>query len=173
MAAYPLSASVKQRWFDLDTNILHICRYEASDHPDVLWLHEATLRDAGAYVEDDEWDEDLQNIEANYLVDGDFLVGIYRGRLVAMGAIRRTGPDRAEIKRMRVETGFQGRGFGQSMLSALEGCAAEEGYKTLHLDTSVGQEAARRLYINNGYREVGRGKVWLFDCVFYEKTVPD
>lgn len=73
---------------------------------------------------------------------------------------------------MRVETGLQGLGFGQAILSALEGRAAEEGYKTLHLDTSVGQEAARRLYVNNGYKESGHGKVWLFDCVFYEKTVP-
>lgn len=170
MAAYPLSASIKHRWLDLDTDTLQIRCYEASDLRDVLRLHEVALRDAGAYVEAEEWDEDLQDIEANYLEDGDFLVGVYRGRLVAIGALRKTGVGRAEIKRMRVEPGFQGRGFGQAMLSALEERAAEKDYTTLHLDTTVRQEAAKRLYAGNGYEESGRGKIWGFDCVFYEKT---
>ncbi len=163
-------APAKHGWFDLDGDTLRIRRYEAADHPDVLRLHETALREVGAYVEEEGWDEDLLDIESAYLGDGEFLVGFYRGRLVAMGAFRRTGPDRAEIKRMRVEPGFQGRGFGQAMLSALEDRAVEQGCTTLHLDTTVRQEAARRLYVRNGYRETGRGRVWSFDCVFYEKT---
>ena len=151
-------------------NTLRIRRYEASDLTDVLRLHEAALRDVGAYVEDERWEEDLRDIESNYLEDGEFLVGIHDERLVAMGAFRKTKPGRAEIKRMRVETEFQGRGFGQAMLSALEKRATERGYTTLHLDTTVGQKGARCLYVKNGYRETGRGKVWLFDCIFYEKT---
>lgn len=39
------------------------------------------------------------------------------------------------------------------MLSAFEACAAEKGYTTLQPDTTVQQEAARRSYISNGYRE--------------------
>lgn len=154
----------------MERNNLQIRCYVASDYADVLRLHEAALRDVGAYVEDEEWDEDLHDIQSNYLEDGEFIVGTYGGNLVAMGAFRKTGPGRAEIKRMRVETDFQGRGFGQAMLSALEKRAAEKGYTTLHLETTVGQEGAQRLYAKNGYREAGRGKVWLFDCIFYEKT---
>jgi GNAT superfamily N-acetyltransferase len=37
-----------------------------------------------------------------------------------MGAFRRTDPERAEIKRMRVHPDYQGRGFGQIILSELE-----------------------------------------------------
>lgn len=121
----------------MDRDTLQIRRYEAVDHPDILRLHEAALRDVGAYVEDKGWDEDLRDIETNYLEDGEFLVGLYRRRLVVMGVLRKTGLKRAEIKRMRVESGFQGRGFGQAILSALEGRAAERGYTTLHLDTTV------------------------------------
>ncbi len=134
-------------------------------------MHESALRDAGAYIEDEGWDADLRDIESTYLEGGEFLVGIYNGRLVAMGALRRTGPGRAEIKRMRVEPDFQGRGFGRAMLSALETRAAEEGYAALHLDTTVQQEAARRLYTMNGYREVGRDEMGPFECIFYTKTV--
>lgn len=158
-------------WFDLNSDTIQIRRYEPADHPAVMRLHEAALRDVGAYVEEEGWDEDLRDIEAYYLKDGEFLVGIYDGRLVAMGAFRRTEGGRAEIKRMRVETGLQGRGFGQAILSALEERAAEKGYTTLSLDTTVQQEPARRLYARNGYREAGRGKMWGFDCVFYEKTM--
>lgn len=156
----------------MDRDTLQIRRYKAVDHPDILRLHEAALRDVGAYVEGEGWDEDLRDIETNYLEDGEFLVGLYRGRLVAMGAFRRTGAGRAEIKRMRVEPSFQGRGFGQAMLSALEGRAARKDYATLHLDTTVQQQAARHLYERNGCKEVGRGRMWLFECVFYEKTEP-
>ncbi len=137
----------------------------------MLRLHETALREVGAYVEEEGWDEDLLDIESAYLGDGEFVVGLYRGRLVAMGALRKTGPDRAEVKRMRVEPEFQGRGFGQAMLSALEDRAAVRGYTTLHLDTTVWQEAARRLYVRNGYGEAGRGRMWSFDCIFYEKVV--
>ena len=154
----------------MERNTLRIRRYETEDLTDVLRLHEAALRDIGAYVEDERWAEDLQDIESSYLEDGEFLVGIYDGRLVAMGAFSETEPGRAEIKRMRVETNFQGRGFGQIMLSALEKSAAGKGYMTLQLETTVEQEGARRLYVSNGYREVGRGRVWGFDCIFYEKT---
>ena len=156
----------------LKSDTIQIRRYDPADHPAVIRLHEAALRDVGAYVEEEGWDEDLHDIESNYLGDGEFLVGFYRGRLVAMGAFRRTEPGRVEIKRMRVETNLQGRGFGQVMLSALEESAAEKGYTMLSLDTTVQQESARRLYVRNGYREAGRGKMWGFNCVFYEKTVP-
>ena len=60
--------------------------------------------------------------------------------------------------------------FGQAMLPALEVRAAEKGYTTLNLDTTTRQEAARRLYVRNGYREAGRGRMWSFECFFYEKT---
>jgi hypothetical protein len=55
------------------------------------------------------------------------------------------------------------------MLDALHSSAAALGYTTLHLDTTVQQRAARELYLKNGYREVGRGSVGPFDCIYYER----
>lgn len=40
----------------------------------------------------------------------------------------------------------------------------------LHLDTTVNQWAARCLYEGNGYRELRRGRIGSFDCVFYERN---
>lgn len=88
-----------------------------------------------------------------------------------MGALKRTGGRRAEIKRLRVRPGLWRRGHGQEMLSALERRAVELGYSALHLDTTVGQTAARRLYEKNGFREAGRAALGGFECVFYEKDL--
>jgi hypothetical protein len=48
--------------------------------------------------------------------------------------------------------------------------AAGLGYSTIRLDTTVQQRAAQRLYLENGYREVGRGVIGPFDCIFYERN---
>jgi ribosomal protein S18 acetylase RimI-like enzyme len=102
---------------------------------------------------------------------GEFFVGLLEGRLVAMGALRRLSDDVGEIKRMRVHPDFQRRGFGRLMLGALERRALECGYRTLRLDTAVVQTAARRLYEDAGYREVGRGELAGFEAVYFEKQL--
>lgn len=114
----------------------------------------------------------MHHIEAAYLEDGgEFLVGTLDGRIVAMGALRKTSADRAEVKRMRVHPDFQRRGFGQTILDALETKAREMGYKTLHLDTSTLQTAAQQFYAKNGYAETGREKHGRFTLIFYKKRL--
>jgi GNAT superfamily N-acetyltransferase len=149
---------------------LHIRRYERGDKRAVRRLHDDALNEVGAHLGGGPWDEDLDEIEDVYLESGgEFLVGILHGKVVAMGALRRDPPDAAEIKRMRVRPGLQGRGYGQAMLDALHRRAAELGYSTLRLDTTVQQRVARHLYLKNGYREVGRGSIGPFECIFYER----
>ena len=145
-------------------------RYEPADREAVRNLHDEALRDVGAHLEDGEWDSDLDAIESVYLQDGgEFLVGILEEEFVAMGALRLDSDGRAWITRMRVAPRLQNRGIGQTLLDALHGRAAELGYGTLHLDTTVGQVAARRLYEKNGYRQTGRGRVGPFECLYYER----
>jgi ribosomal protein S18 acetylase RimI-like enzyme len=149
---------------------LRVRRYRPEDREIVLRLHEIGLRETGTFVEGWDLDEDLLDIEGTYLNDsGEFLVGVLGHRIVAIGALKRVAPGRAEIKRMRVDPALQRRGFGQTMLDALEKRAAKLGYATLHLDTTVQQQAARCLYTKNGYREVRRDRMGPFECVFYEK----
>ena len=151
---------------------LHIRRYEGGDHDAVLELHETGLREMGTFIEEPGFDLDLLDIEGVYLEgDGEFLVGVCDGQVVAMGALRKTSPGRAEVKRMRVAPAFRRRGFGQEILDALHRRATELGYATLHLDTGVGHGAARNLYEANGYRKTRRGMVGPVECIFYEKSV--
>ena len=92
-------------------------------------------------------------------------------RSVAMGGLKRTAGDRAEIVRMRTHPDFQRQGFGSALLCHLEKRASELGYSTLHLDTLVVQEVAQQFYRRHGYRCVGRGYKEAFEVVFFEKSL--
>jgi ribosomal protein S18 acetylase RimI-like enzyme len=152
--------------------MLVIRRYESSDYDEVWNLHVLCLQHVGAYTGHGPWDNDLHTIEHVYLHNqGDFLVGTYEGRLVAMGAFRKTSDELAEIKRMRVHPDFQGRGFGQIILDELETRALALGYTKLYLDTSVVQIAAQKLYMKNGFKETGREVHRGLECILFEKSI--
>jgi ribosomal protein S18 acetylase RimI-like enzyme len=148
-------------------------QYQPSDNEAVWELHISALQQAGAYLGSGPWDADLQHIERDYLSQqGEFLVGVEGDRLIAMGALRRTSPDRAEIKRMRVHPDYQSQGIGQRLLDLLEQRARSLGYAWLHLDTSVRQPAALHLYQKNGYRETHRKTIQGLELIYMEKALP-
>jgi ribosomal protein S18 acetylase RimI-like enzyme len=152
--------------------MLQLRRFGAPDADEVWELHNLALTDVGAHAGNGPWDDDLRAIDATYLEDGgEFLVGLIDGRVVAMGALRHITDLVAELKRMRVHPRFQRRGFGRLVLEQLERRAAELGYTTLRLDTTVVQAAAQELYRSTGYRQVGRGCLAEFDVIFFEKRL--
>jgi GNAT superfamily N-acetyltransferase len=153
---------------------LLIRRYQSEDHDAVWGLHNAALVAVGAHAGNGPWDNDLHAIEQVYLDNGgEFLVGLWEGQIVAMGALKRTSSDRAEIKRMRVAPACQRRGFGEQILLALQDRAKTLGYRTLHLDTTTQQEGAQRLYLKHGWTEVGRDEWRGWQLVYYEKSLGD
>ena len=148
-------------------------RYTPTDLKAVEHLHVYAIQQTGAYLGRGSWDDDVYAIEEAYLNNkGEFLIGEWDGKFVAMGAFRRTSPERAEIKRMRALPDYQRKGFGQLILTELEARAHAMGYKTLHLDTSVMQVAAQKLYEKNGFREVGRDVYnKKIEVILYEKQL--
>lgn len=147
-------------------------RYTPTDQEAVEYLHVHAIRQAGAYLGRGPWDDDVYTIEEAYLHNqGEFLIGECDGIFVAMGALRCTSPERAEIKRMRVHPDYQGRGFGQIILDELEARARALGYTTLHLDTAVIQIPAQKLYEKNGFREVDRDIYGGLEVILYEKQL--
>lgn len=152
---------------------MEIRRYQSSDHAAVVELHVKGLQQAGAYLGAGPWDDDLDHIEEIYLENGgEFLVGLLDGRIIAMGALRRTGPTRAEIKRMRVHPDLQGRGLGKILLQELENRARALGYTLLHLDTSTVQTAAQHLYRKHGFQETGETQqMGEFTNILFEKRL--
>lgn len=154
-------------------NDLTLRRYNKNDQSDVLALHKLALEQAGTFAKSGKWDEDLQHIEEVYLRDGEFLVGKINNKTVAMGALRKISEEVAEIKRMRVHPDYQGRGFGQQLLTLLEQKAKEIGYKKIILDTTVKQVPAQHLYIKNGYKETFRDMIEAINTenIHYEKIL--
>ncbi len=118
---------------------------------------------------------DVHHIDEMYVRRrGEFLVGIHEGHLVAMGGIQQTTPERAAVLRVRVHRDHQRRSFGRAIMQALEARAAELGYTTLHLDTTVTRVPAQELYQSLGYREVGRlddNPDWI--CILYERRLAE
>ena len=151
---------------------MKIRRYIAADHDTVWELHNVALHQVNAHGGNGPWDDDLHCVEAEYIATGgEFYVGTDDGRVVAMGALMRLSDDRAEIRRMRVHPDFQRRGLGRQMLSALERRAAELGFGTLVLDTTVQQAPAIQLYTQSGYSEVGRSRKGSFEILEFEKSI--
>ena len=151
---------------------MKIRRYVVADHDAVWDLHNVALHQVNAHGGNGPWDDDLHRVEAEYIATGgEFYVGTVDGRVVGMGALMRLSDDRAEIRRMRVHPDFQRRGLGRQMLSALERRAADLGFRTLVLDTTVQQVLAIRLYTQSGYKEVGRSRKGTFKVLEFEKSI--
>ncbi len=159
----------------MKANNIQFRRYQSSDLEQVRHLHEAALRATDAFGAPGEWDRDLSDIEGHYLNNGgDFIVGTLDGEVVAMAAFRKLSEEAAEIKRMRVSPGLQGKGIGRAMLEMLEGSIKERGYNIIKLDTTVKQPKARKLYESAGYKEVRRKVVGValpLETIFYEKKL--
>ena len=149
--------------------MLVLRRYRSLDQEPVWELHNLALSQTGAHGGNGPWDDDLRHIEDIYLRDGEFIVGMIEDRIVAMGALKHTSAERAEIKRMRVHPDYQDKGYGQQVLVYLENRARELGFKVLHLDTTDKQEAAQKLYLKNGYQEIERKQWRSMTMIFYEK----
>jgi ribosomal protein S18 acetylase RimI-like enzyme len=61
-----------------------------------------------------------------------------------------------ELKSVRVDPSFQGRGYGRALVTELERRAREAGFDRAALSTSERLTAARALYRSLGYEEVRR-----------------
>ena len=123
----------------------------------------------GAYKGDGPWDNDLKDIENNYFKNnGMFLVGEIEEKLITMGAFRKIDENIAEIKRMRTYPEYQGKGFGKLILRELINLAKKYHYKELILETSDKQLKAKKLYINNGFREYKNEIIDGFNCTWFK-----
>jgi putative acetyltransferase len=79
------------------------------------------------------------------------------GRLAAMGALKALGGGAGEIKSMRVDDGFLGRGMGRAMLNHILAEARRAGMTALWLETGSTPDflPALRLYESAGFKFCG------------------
>lgn len=77
--------------------------------------------------------------------------------LAACGAIKQLDPDHGELKSMRADPAYRGKGAGRAILDHLIGVARARGYARLSLETGAPAEfaPAHRLYLANGFVDCG------------------
>ncbi len=78
-------------------------------------------------------------------------------RLAACGAIKQLDSGHGELKSMRADPAWRGKGAGRAILDHLLQVARGRGYRRLSLETGSTAEfiPARSLYLANGFAECG------------------
>lgn len=79
------------------------------------------------------------------------------GSVLGIGAIKRLGPDHAEIKSMHTAEAARGRGIGRAMLTHLLDVARARGFRQVSLETGTPAAfaPARMLYQSAGFVRCG------------------
>ena len=136
---------------------MQLVRYEPRYLQEVLRLHRSAVATFELGLSRQEDEADLVAIEHIYLEGGEFLVGLLGQRLIAMGGFRRLSEKVAELRRMRIDGGLQGRGYGTQLLKHLERRALELGIRELCLETAEARPLTLQFYKKHGYHETGVG----------------
>jgi ribosomal protein S18 acetylase RimI-like enzyme len=154
--------------------MLQIRRYQPEDNKTIRELSFAGLAQmspSGEIGKIPHIDSDFDDIEGNYLKDGDFIVGLQDGEIVAMGALKKKTPECAEFKRLRIRPDCQRKGYGQAIMLNLMELAAGMGYKEAFLDTLTTNTRAQRLFEKLGFVKSGSDKRGPFELFCYTRKL--
>jgi GNAT superfamily N-acetyltransferase len=153
---------------------MHLIRYCTEYQEPMLALHRSAIAGFALGMSQQEDEADLVAIEQVYLDDGgEFLIGFFNERLVAMGGFKRLSDTSAELRRMRIERELQGRGYGTQLLQELERLAFQSGIRTFCLDTARRRPLTLAFYRKHGYQETGRGFYGEVETVQFSKTLDE
>lgn len=101
--------------------------------------------------------EDAHALDVDGLLDASVTFFSLRrdGVLLAVGALKRLGPDHAEVKSMHTVAAARREGIGRRMAEHLIAVAREAGYRRLSLETGsmAAFAPARALYASVGFAE--------------------
>lgn len=154
--------------------MLKIRRYQPQDNEVVKKLNYtglAQMDPARDFEKIPFLDSDLDDIENIYLKDGDFIVGLENGEVVAMGAFKRRTLKCAEFKRLRVRPDCQRKGYGERIMRKLIELATAMGYTEAFLDTLTTNIEAQRLFEKCGFVKSGHEKRGPFDLNYYSRKL--
>jgi ribosomal protein S18 acetylase RimI-like enzyme len=102
-----------------------------------------------------EFDRELAELPGAYAPPrGALLVARRGGETIGCVGLRPLDEQRCELKRLYVRPVARGGGTGRALTEAALAEARRLGYRRVLLDTLPGMEAAQRLYVELGFRDV-------------------
>lgn len=102
-----------------------------------------------------DFEGELAGLPGKYAApQGTVLLAFSAERLVGCVAMRASGADAAEMKRLYVRPDGRGHALGRRLAEAICAAAGQQGYRRIRLDTMPSMAAAQQLYATLGFVEV-------------------
>ncbi len=153
---------------------MHLIRYQPKYQAPMLALNRSAIEGFILGMSRQQDEADLAAVEDVYLRRrGEFLLGFVGERLIAMGGFKRLSENSAELRRMRIARGLQGRGYGTLLLRELERRAFRCGVRMLCLDTARRRLLTLEFYRKHGYQEIGQSYYGAVETVQFSKTLDE
>jgi putative acetyltransferase len=96
---------------------------------------------------------DFENLEEDYLKSGgEFMVLLREQKIIGFFALRPSGNNQIELKRLYLKADERGRGLGRHLLNMALKIAKESGYVRIHLETTSKFIEAVALYRKFGFK---------------------
>ena len=151
---------------------VNFIRYRLEFEEAMLALHRSAIEGFNLGMSQQEDEADLKAISQIYLDSGgEFLLGFLGERLVAMGGFKRISNELVELRRMRIATDLQGRGYGTLLLRELEQRALKSGARMVCLDTARRRPLTLEFYRRHGYQETGSSYYGTVETVQFSKEL--
>jgi len=96
---------------------------------------------------------DIENLEEEYIdSSGEFMVLLREKKIIGFFALRPSGNNQIELKRLYLKADERGRGLGKHLLTMALKIVRESGYNRIHLETTSKFVEAVTLYRKFGFK---------------------
>ncbi len=126
--------------------------YRPEDHPTIVHIIKSIYDDFSYTMDFERFDRDLVDIDSTYRDSGgEFWVVDDGGEVSGATGVLPLDGETCELKRLYVDKGKWGRGFGSTLIKTVISWARDNGYPRVVLWSDVLFENAHRLYVKHGF----------------------
>lgn len=151
---------------------MQLVRYRPEHFESLLMLHRSAKDGLSIGISQYDEEADIRAIEQVYLQSGgEFIIGLLKGEVVAMGGFQRLSDNSAELRRMRIRRDLQDQGYGSQLLQELERLAFQSGIRTLSFETARARPLTLEFYRKHGYQQTGTGFYGEVETVHFSKIL--
>jgi putative acetyltransferase len=135
-------------------------RYRPEDRPAVVSVIRSVYDDYNYTTDFERFDRDLADIQSFYQdAGGEFWVLDTGGSIAGVIGVVPVNGETCELRRLYVESGSRGRGFGSTLIQTVIAWGRDKGYPRIVLWSDVLFDAARHLYTKHGFNATERTRV--------------